>query len=398
LCALSTMHTIKNSLFATIIHLAKDNLMRKILYKSLLPILLLGIIGPVSVQAQNNANVTLRVVDVGLSQYQAVYLADLDFLQVGSSQELFKVVLSKDTGAIRDAVIRFDFNLDGKSIAYAQTKPFVLPEAPGSWPFSNKDLSQGYFIKDEKIEIAESGVSEVADNIKSEIFASSQLPVGSYVLVSRISFTDVNNTPGESVDTQVFTISNPSMLNLVSPGVVLNSGFKYEVYTDQPLFQWNGNSGEYEVVVFKKESEFNSAEDILNSEEIWNSGRISSLSVQYPTASAYPLEFGQTYVWLVKSFIKTSAGENAVNSELWEFTLQDPSKAAQTEQGVAKQELESLLRQLMGDDADGVIRQIDDLNLKTIRVNGSTISVKELYDYLEKYRNEKHQISDLLIR
>ena len=83
---------------------------------------------------------------------------------------------------------------------------------------------------------------------------------------------------------------------------------------------------------------------------------------------------------------------------MWEFTLQDPSKAAQTEQGVAKQELESLLRQLLGDNADGVIRQIDDLSLKTIRVNGSTISVKELYDYLEKYRNEKHQISDLLIR
>ena len=372
--------------------------MRKILYKSLLPILLLGIIGPVSVQAQNNANVTLRVIDVGLSQYQAVYLADLDFLQVGSSQELFKVILSKDAGAIRDAVIRFDFNLDGKSIAYAQTKPFVLPETPGTWTFSNKDLSQGYFIEGEKIEIAESGVSEVADNIKNEIFASSQLPVGSYVLVSRISFHDVANNPGESVDTQVFTISNPTMLNLVSPGVVLNSGFKYEVYTDQPLFQWNGNSGDYEVVVFKKESEFNSAEDILNSEEIWNSGRITSLSVQYPTASAYPLEFGQSYVWLVKSFIKTSAGENVVNSELWEFTLQDPSKAAQTEQGVAKQELESLLRQLLGDNADGVIRQIDDLSLKTIRVNGSTISVKELYDYLEKYRNEKHQISDLLIR
>lgn len=375
--------------------------MRQIMYKSFLSIALFVLLGfyPASAQDGNSANVNLSVVDIGLSEYQAVFLADFDFLQVGASQELFKVILTKGTGAIKDAVIRFDFKLDGSSIAFAQTKPFSISEAPGTWTFTNRDLSQGYSLDGEtKIEIAESGVSDIADNIKNEIFASNQLPVGSYTLVSRISFNDVAGTPGESVDTQIFTITNPTMLNLVSPGVELNSGFVYDIYTDQPLFQWNGNSGDYEVLVFKKESEFNSVEDILNSKEIWRSPRQQTLSVQYPTASAYPLEYGQTYVWMVKSFVKTSSGENEINSELWEFTLKDPSKAAQTEEDVAKQELESLLRQLLGENADGVIQQLSDLSLKTIRVNGSSITVKELYRYMEKYRNEKHKISDLIVR
>lgn len=375
--------------------------MRKLLYNSIFPIALFVLISftPGRAQNGNSANVNISIIDFSLSDYQAVFLSDFNFLQVGASKELFKVILTKGEGAITNAVIRFDFNLEGQSLAFSETKVFSLSAAPDTWTFSNVDLARGFSIDaDTKLEIAESGVSDIADNLKNEIFASNQLPVGSYVLESRISFNDLVGTPGEVVDKQIFTISNPTMINLVAPGVELNSGYVYDIYSSQPMFQWNGNSGEYEVVVFKKESEFNSVEDILNSEEIWHSPKISTLSVQYPSNSTYPLEYDQSYVWLVKSFIKTSSGENAINSEIWEFTLKDPAKAAQTEEGLAKQELETLLRQLLGDNANGVIQQLKNLSLKTIRVNGSSITVKELYDYLEKYRNEKHQLSGLIIR
>lgn len=351
------------------------------------------------------AQVEMELIDKGIGQYQTILIADFDFLQVGSVEQLFDIILTKTmTGSVTNAVMTIDLSLqqDGTSIAMIITKPFVMPDETGSWTISNQQLANQTFTfpGGETIRISESKLEDSASDLQDEILATSQIPTGTYILRNTLSYRFNNEQPLREVTTETpitIVVSNPTLINLITPGVFLNSGFKYSVYSDQPILQWNGNSGEYQALVFKKQSEFSTVEDILNSEPIWESPRLSMLSVQYPDFDAVPLVFGETYVWGILSFINTSSGENIIRSELWEFTLVDPSQALGIE-SMAKQELEQLLKQLLGNSADGVISEIDGFALSSMRVNGSTISIQELYRFIEKYRDEEHEIYDLLIR
>jgi len=65
---------------------------------------------------------------------------------------------------------------------------------------------------------------------------------------------------------------------------------------------------------------------------------------------------------------------------------------------MAKQELEQLLKQLLGERADAIIREIDKYGLSAIRVNGSVLTIGELYQIMEKYRDQEKEIYDLILR
>ena len=151
-------------------------------------------------------------------------------------------------------------------------------------------------------------------------------------------------------------------------------------------------------VVFKKQSDCSSPDDILNSKPVWESNRISTLFEQYPEGDAVPLEYGAEYVWQVRSFVSTSSGENIIQSELWEFQVLDPSTAGASEESMAQQEFQNLLRQLIGDNAEAIIREIGSFQLSIIRVNGKILSTPELYKYLEKYRDQENEIYDITLR
>jgi len=347
--------------------------------------------------------------DFGISQYQSIFIADFDFLEVGAAEDLFNVVISTNNFNDQQASanIFLELKQNENILATIQTNQFDLPRNSGFWRISNKELSAGNYNFNGfggEIEIEDSGLDETADDLRDEILATSQIPVGSYKLIAQMTYVlnnDFSNpvtVGGENVVQIDITITNPTLINLITPGVLLNSGFQYELFTDRPVLQWNGNSGDYQVVVFKKQKEFSSIEDVLNSQPVWESPRMAMLSVQYPDVGALPLEYGSDYVWLVRSFIQTSSGENAINSEFWEFSLVDPSQTNTTQESMAKQELEIILRQLLGDRADAIIKQMEDYDLSSIRVNGSALSASELYQFLEKYRDQEHEIYDLLIR
>lgn len=351
--------------------------------------------------------VRLELKDAGLQSYQQIFISDFDFLEVGGSKELFDLNIEKSSGAVTNAMLTFTLEQNGEILARIVSDRFNMPDrattmfgGQASWNISNQQLSNGSFNFDGEgdfITIEESGLSDNAQDLKDDVMATSQLPTGIYILKAVLVY-DQQNNPVEAVNEIIIHVSNPTLINLVAPGMLINSGFKYEVYTENPLFQWNGNSGEYEVIVFKKRNDFDTIDDILNSVPVWESERLNTLSVQYPVGSAVPLEYGSDYIWQVRSFVNTSSGENVVKSELWKFTVVDPSKSNLTQETIAKQELEQILRQLLGDKAETIIRQINDYNLTSMRVNGSGISIPELYQILEKYRDQEHNVYDLILR
>jgi hypothetical protein len=349
-------------------------------------------------------NVEVIVTGDELAQYQSVFISDIDFLQAGTSEKLFNLQIIKNSeSAVPNCWFRLDFFINNERLAYSETDLFTLPAGVGMWVTDNVQLSNEMFDFNgmgETITIDESGIDDDADDLRNDILAQGQLPVGQYQLNVILYENDPGKTGGQQLDDDVtnFVISNPTLINLVTPGVLVNSGFSYEIFTQQPIFQFNGNSGDYQVVVFKKRDDFASIDDILNSIPVWESPRLNELSVQYPDGGVIPLDFGSTYVWMVRAFIQTSSGENFINSELWEFTLVDPSQTNITQASMAKQELELLLRQLLGNNADQIIKEIDDYDLTSIRVNGATLTVQELYQVIEKYRDQPHDIYDLILR
>ena len=337
--------------------------------------------------------IVLRLNDKGISQYQSIFIADFDFLQVGAVEELFEIEIDKRKGEVNVDFIEIRLvQNNSETLATILTNSFNIPSDVTFWSISNQDLESRIGIKD-------SNLDPTATNLQDQIMATSQIPVGLYTLTSKLSysFKGVEQDDIETTNVINIVVSNPTLINLITPGVLLNSGYNYDIYSEQPILQWNGNSGEYQAVVFKKQSEFSTVEDILNSVPIWESPRLATLSTQYPDFNALPLEYGKTYVWLVRSFISTSSGENFISSEPWEFTLVDPSQNMGME-NMAKQEIEQLLKQLLGDNAERIIRKTDGFRLSSIRVNGSVISIQELYQIIEKYRNEEHEIYDIFLR
>ena len=350
--------------------------------------------------------ITVTLEDAGISQYQQIFTADFDFLQVGAAEDLFKLVIEKrnfSTDDITYADIYLQLTQNGDQIlATMQSNRFQLPPGNGVWRISNKELASKVYDFDgagTRI-IVDAGLSDEVPSIRDNMIETGQLPVGQYVLTTNLTYYPDNTQNGISttgINEIIITIRNPTLINLVTPGILINSGFKYEIFTENPLFQWNGNSGDYQVVVFKKRNDFDTIDDILNSVPVWESERLTTLFTQYPFGDAIPLEYGSDYVWQVLSFINTSSGENVVRSELFEFTLVDPAQSNVTQMAMARQELEQILRQLLGDKAETILRQINDFKLTSIRVNGATLSIPELYQVLEKYRDQNYDIYDLIL-
>lgn len=349
----------------------------------------------------------IDLLDRGIGTYQDIFVSDLDFLNLGKAKDLFAISLQKNITGQLQGRIEIILIKEGTELISIVTNQFEFPNDPGGpWIFTNVELSQGSFnfnSQGDAIRIHETNENEdQSQKLIDELKATNKIPFGVYRLIAKLNL--YSNSNGLPIDEQtaereiIINITNPYIISSISPGNLLNSGYLYELFSLNPVFQWNGNSGNYEVVVFKKQSDFSSPEDILSSQPVWQSDRISTLFTQYPEVGAVPLEYNQQYVWQVRSYIETSGGEKVVQSELFEFTVVDPSIPGKSRQSMAQQEFEELLRQFLGDEAEPIIRELSNFKLSIIRVNGEILSLPAFYKVLEKYRDQKNEIYDIFLR
>jgi len=347
---------------------------------------------------------TVNLMDLGIGSYQSLLINDFDFLLVGSAQELFSIQLTKTQGVIEVENISIRLFQGNELLASILTNNFSLTSEPMSWVFSNKELADGNVILNDgpkgQVRIVSSELDPGANELQSEILATSSIPVGEYSLRAKVTYSiegDMEQRTAEGINIIRIVISNPFLINLVFPGTEYNSGILFDVFTEQPILQWNGNSGRYQVLVFQKRNEFSTTDEILNSVPVWQSTILEDglTSTQYPDFGAVPLVYGQSYAWLVRAVISTSSGDQFVNSELWEFTLVDPSQMSASALSMAKQQLITVLKQLIGDKADALIQQLDGYDLTTIRLNNNIVEIQDLYPILEKYRNTQVDVTDL---
>jgi hypothetical protein len=175
------------------------------------------------------------------------------------------------------------------------------------------------------------------------------------------------------------------------------------LYTPFPTFQFESDfdatfstEEPFRVQIFKKLDQHASVDEALTSTPHYDE-RMREQVFPYPVGGVLPLEPG-VYLWrIVLSYITTS-GTEFLESPIYTFRVEDPSKLGEFDDLGVKDEIMQLLIDLLGERGRQIALDLSDYNLTAIRVNGETITKQQLYELIESYEGEERDISDILLK
>jgi hypothetical protein len=178
-----------------------------------------------------------------------------------------------------------------------------------------------------------------AEQMMSVIVQTGQLPNGIYTF--RVTASAANGQ--QIIREDILNISNPTLLQLISPGGILADTTINEVYTTYPVFQWESdpcnyvdpNSGESGCEYYIRVSEFRAEEHASIDQAIESVTRLpldqsagfervgyGFTTFQYPT-DVGDLEPGKVYVWQIRKDLVTTSGTEQALSDIMAFKVKD---------------------------------------------------------------------------
>ena len=315
--------------------------------------------------------------NVDFTPYVSYYLSVVDINTGESNVPIFLADLQRSSNAPETVLVDLEYEIIIDSdalginnqtlVRIVTTQPLALT-APIH--LSNMDLNLTTTqIFDEtgtpvpfRLTIEEKIDMGQAEQMFSFIAQTGRLPDGIYTF-------RVIATPefGQAIVREnILNISNPSYLELLSPGGVLADTTVNEVYTPFPVFQWESDicnipgGCEYFLRVAEFDpSEFSSIEQAIEATTLlpldqsmgFESIGFDALSFQYPAIGAGDLEQGNVYVWQIKKVLPTTLGDEKVLSDIFAFKVKDFSTQESTgEPTVDSSPTGIALRTLIGDE------------------------------------------------
>ncbi len=224
---------------------------------------------------------------------------------------------------------------DGQVLASGRTRPFPLE--PGVREITNQDLlSIGGQYKLEDYEI-----SETAQELVEKVLVTGKLPAGIYRFI--LSIEDLTAS-GFHEDFVQANITNPTTIDLVSPGAPVGEGELPVIYTTYPLFRWESSATHFRVTIAERsgapgETPESAIENNVRFErEVYVQRNGTTLPTdlppdaiispgpffQYPTAGVLPLLEDSTYYWRVVALVPTSSDPEhplEITSPIWGFHI-----------------------------------------------------------------------------
>jgi hypothetical protein len=94
----------------------------------------------------------------------------------------------------------------------------------------------------------------------------------------------------------------------------------------------------------------------------------------------------------------TSSGTEIIESPVFAFRVEDPSKLGEIGDEGTKEEVMRILEGLLGSKGRNLAGAVSDYNLIAIRVNGETITKKKLYEIIEGYQGKERLINELILK
>ena len=320
--------------------------------------------------------------DVNWTPYVTYYLSMVDRNTGESSMPIFMAELSREEGAPEQVNVDIEFEIiidsdaldvNNETLVKVETlQPLQLTDPIF---ISNMDLNMSttalYDVSGNRLElnldISEQMDMADAEQMMSAIVQTGQLPNGIYTF--RVTATAAN---GEQISREdILNISNPTLLQLISPGGILADTTINEVYTSYPVFQWESDpcnyidpsSGESGCEYFIRVAEFRSDEHSSVDQAIESVTRLpldQSLgfqqigygftTFQYPTDGG-DLEPGKVYVWQIRKDLVTTSGTEEILSDIIAFKVKDFTSTDDENSGGEDTSPElMLLRTIIGDD------------------------------------------------
>ena len=349
---------------------------------------------------------TLQIIVFDAEKLQTLYFSDLGLTEEQLAQEMFEIRMIKNSPDVYEqTTMVFELIKDDKTVTHSVSEPFTIPGDPVSTIYSvtNADLFNGNFCFGQDpntcVRFNNFDIISEGEKLQRDILATGKLPVGTYKVLIRLESSGQEIAEKEEI---LIRAMNPSFVQLIAPGDAYGSGEPPEVYNQYPLFQWNGNGVEYQIAVHEKKEMMQSLDDVLNSTPDWQPEPTTALSIQYPQGGegVVPLEFGKTYYWYVTMLVSTSSGEEKIQSEVWQFRLVDPANADNAHGLAAKNDILQFLRDLVGDQADEIAKELDGYALSRIFVNGESLSLEALLSKLraKEYLDKDVEVVDLKLR
>ncbi len=331
---------------------------------------------------------------------QIVYVSDFDFLQQGATQFLFMLTINNIGEPQVFGRLRFEIVRNNDVLAAAETQDFTLP-ADRSFSASNIEMSNGYIIPGTTTEIKfnQGETTLPSDDFEKEVFESGKLPKGNYRFIVKFRYN--NGVSEAAAPTQSLFIFNPTYIQPITPGTVAGNGYLEILYTQFPTFQFESdfdptNTAEpFHVQIFKKLEQHGSIDEALTSTPHFDEW-IHQTVFPYPASAALPLDPG-VYLWRVQLELLSTSGTEIVESPVFAFRVDDPSKMGELSDEGVQNDILQILIDSIGDRGRTIAQSLNDFTLKEIRVNGETITKKQFYEVIDSYEGQERIIKEIIL-
>ena len=311
------------------------------------------------------------------------FLNDVDLNNPGNSPLLFWARIQNDSVERRVILSLQIISQNYGVLAEGESKPFIL-KPDTLIELDNRKLAQG----NSPFELSDYSLSE--DNLKKlqdAILATGLLPTDHYSFILKI--WDVKDPAVQHEKDISLDITNPTVIELFSPGAPVGSSELPGLYTQQPQFVWNSNAETFTLTVCEKMPSNSSPEDVMQNVPRYK-GEVHGTSFLYPASGAYPLEEGKTYYWQISSDVQTSNGTYVLKSEIWGFKI---AKQESPEKQLLERQLQILSENPAFEDffQDGGPLE-GSVPTGVVFLNGQPISLEDMQLFLGKIQSGKIEV------
>ncbi len=306
-----------------------------------------------------------------LQNAQILRVSDFNITGSGSVSKLFDLRIT-NTGAPTVVTLRFQLTSDrfgGAVIVDAFSQQFNIPT--GTRTLTYQDLTLGG-----RIEYDAESLKELTDTI----LKIGRLPTGIY------TFTVIAEGPSvRASDDQQIVVSNPTTLDLISPGAPVGGSECFAQFGLLPQFKWDSNADRFLITVCEAMPSNSSPEDVMQNvprlqQQVQRGvDFFGSPSFIYPSGGL-PLEYGKTYYWQILAMIDAPSGEVRLPSEIWCFQISALGNPG------GEIMLQQLLSLLSSGDFDALFRAGGPLHgfkpTGAASLNGRRLSLNELMTFM----------------
>ena len=347
---------------------------------------------------------TLSLINDYFYNYETFYLPDFDFNEASNNPDIFSYTLRYEAGPSgQPAQIRIEFEMratipsigmENRRLMYVKSTlfPFLgtvkLTSRTVDIHMDKLYYETGQPIDGIYVEEGDLFSEEVFKELSQSIFRDAKLIAGDYYFILKIWD---ENSPVQG-DNRLIRVSNPTELQLVSPGgASLNDPI--EIITTYPLFEWDSELFTWSeencpdcgyrirVCEYDQDKHQGNLQQALRDDSNLpraESGLLyypipkiplaagaagmtlfSSLSsFQYPSsADALPLQEGKSYVWQIIKRFPTTSGPQEEPSEIFVFKIpaaQDVTEDLTTQMMLDDQYM-GILNEILGSDLFAIL-------------------------------------------